>query len=90
MLEGGIILSKKRAVLFLLPALAFVTVFLVFPAIWAFYIGLTNEALTGTYAANHQFVWFDNFIKAFKDPWFRSSVQISFKFVFGSGSVTVQ
>ena len=84
MLEGGIILSKKRAFLFMLPALVFVAVFLIFPAIWAIYIGLTNEALTGIYGLNHQFVWFDNFTKAFKDPWFRSSLQISFKFVFGS------
>jgi len=84
MIEDEIILSKRRAFLFLLPALAFVAVFLVFPAIWAFYIGLTNEALTGRYAVDHQFVWFDNYIKAFRDPWFRSSVQISFKFVFGS------
>ena len=71
----------------MLPALAFVGVFLAFPAIWAIYIGLTNLTLTGRAAIEPKVVWFSNFAAILRDPFFRNSLWITLQFVFGSAIV---
>jgi multiple sugar transport system permease protein len=49
--------------LYLLPALAFVAVFVFYPLSQLFYISMTSESLLG----GGEFVWFDNYLLAFND-----------------------
>src|SRR6185312_14848673 len=49
-------LGRIRASAFVVPALLLVGAFLVFPAMWTLYLGLTDYRLTGIAAAHPQFV----------------------------------
>ena len=80
-------LGKRRAAGFLAPALALIAVFLVFPAVWTLYLGLTNFRLTGPEALNPQFVGIDNYVNAITSPDFLSSLGLTLVFVFGSAIV---
>ncbi len=87
------ILSPWAGALFLVPALFFIAVFLLFPSVWVLWISLTNEALTGAGAARPEFVGLENF-RALFDPerWmtrgqFGSALRNSLIFVVGSGLV---
>lgn len=70
------VLARKRPwsgriepYLYLLPALAFVSIFLLYPAVYTFYIGLTKwNGLTAP-----QFVGLENYLQFFQDPNFRVS-----------------
>lgn len=57
--------SNNRFVglLYLLPALVFVAVFVFYPLSQLFYISMTSESLLG----GGEFVWFDNYLTALKD-----------------------
>ncbi len=50
------LLSIRTGLIFFMPALIFVTIFLIFPFIWIILVSFTNETLTGTGALNPQFV----------------------------------
>jgi len=78
------ILSRRLVAVFLAPALALVAVFLVFPAFWVLYLGLTDQALTGVKAVMPSFVGFRNFSRAFSDHFFYNALKVSFVFVLGS------
>ena len=80
-------LGKKRAAAFAAPALILIAIFLVFPAVWTLYLGLTNFRLTGPQALNPQFVGLDNYTEALADPQFLSSLGLTLIFVFGSAIV---
>ncbi len=80
-------LGKRRAAAFLAPALALIAVFLVFPAVWTLYLGLTNFRLTGPEALNPAFVGIDNYVNALTSPRFLSSLGLTLVFVFGSAIV---
>ncbi|WP_082310288.1 carbohydrate ABC transporter permease [Nonomuraea sp. SBT364] len=80
-------LGRLRAGAFVAPALALIAVFLVFPALWVIYLGLTNYRLTGVAAAEPQFVGLDNFVKALTDPEFWDSTWLTFQFVLGSAVI---
>jgi multiple sugar transport system permease protein len=80
-------LGKRRAVAFVAPALALVSVFLIFPAVWTLYLGLTNYGLTGTQALNPQFVGIDNYVSALTNPAFLNSLWLTVLFVFGSALI---
>lgn len=80
-------LGKRRAAGFLAPALVLISVFLVFPAVWTLYLGLTNFRLTGPEALNPQFVGIDNYVNALTSPRFLSSLGLTLVFVFGSAIV---
>jgi multiple sugar transport system permease protein len=80
-------LGRLRAGAFAAPALLLIAVFLVFPALWVLYLGLSNYRLTGTAAASPQFVGLDNFVKALADPGFWSSTWLTFEFVLGSAVI---
>lgn len=77
-------LSKKTIAAFLAPALILIAVFLVFPAFWVIYLGLTDQALTGVKAVAPEFVGLKNFSRAFSDRFFYNALKISFLFVLGS------
>lgn len=81
------LIGKKTGILMLLPSLILIGTFLVFPAIWVLYMGMTNETLTGIRAANPQFVGLQNFVRIFKDRFFYNALKISLLFVFGSAIV---
>ncbi|GGO70544.1 carbohydrate ABC transporter permease [Nonomuraea cavernae] len=80
-------LGRLRAGAFVAPALALITVFLVFPALWVIYLGLMNYRLTGVEAVNPKIVGADNFIKAISDPAFWDSTWLTFQFVLGSAVI---
>lgn len=79
--------GRKAIFLMLLPSMILVGIFLLFPAIWVLYIGMTNETLTGIHAINPQFIGLKNFLRVFKDKFFYNSLKISLLFVFGSAIV---
>ena len=83
--ETGV--GRKASFIMLLPSMLLIAIFLIFPAIWVLYIGMTNETLTGIRALNPQFVGLKNFIRVFKDKFFYNSLRISLFFVFGSAII---
>ncbi|WP_336215485.1 carbohydrate ABC transporter permease [Nonomuraea sp. LPB2021202275-12-8] len=77
-------LGRGRAIGFVLPALVLIGVFLVFPALWTIYLGLTDYRLTGLAAANPQVVGLDNYVGALTDPEFLTSLWLTLAYVGGS------
>ncbi|GAA3817750.1 sugar ABC transporter permease [Sphaerisporangium flaviroseum] len=80
-------LGRTRAVGFVLPALVLIGVFLIFPALWTIYLGLTDFRLTGLAAANPQIVGMDNYTAALGDERFRTSLWLTVQFVLGSAII---
>jgi len=85
--SGGGTLSTRAAGGLLSPAAVLIVVFLVFPAAWTLYLGLTNYRLTGAAAANPQFVGIANYTRALSDSDFWNSLWVTLVFVFGSAIV---
>ncbi len=66
------ILSRPVGVLFLLPALVFVAVFLIYPFFSIFAMSFTNRTLVGAAATNPQFIGLANYTELFNvDRWMR-------------------
>jgi multiple sugar transport system permease protein len=80
-------LGVARAVAFLLPAIVFIGVFLVFPALWTIYIGATDYELTGPNSVAPRFVGVANFEAALSDPEFRNALWLTLVFVVGSAVI---
>jgi multiple sugar transport system permease protein len=80
-------LGRARATAFVVPALALVAVFLVYPAVWTIYLGLTNYRLTGLAAARPEVVGLDNYTRALTDPDFLSSLWLTLLYVLGSAVI---
>jgi multiple sugar transport system permease protein len=78
------VLGVKGATAFVAPAVGVVGVFLIFPALWTLYLGVTNLRLTGLAAAEPRFVGLDNFTRALSDPLFANSLWVTLVFVLGS------
>jgi multiple sugar transport system permease protein len=77
-------LGRWRALGFVAPAIALIGVFLVFPALWTLYIGVTNYRLTGIAARSPEFIGLDNYRRALTDPTFYRSMWLTLLFVLGS------
>lgn len=77
-------LGVLRGGAFVLPAMATIAVFLLFPALWTIYIGITNYRLTGEQARNPRVIGIDNYQEALNDPLFGNSLWLTFLFVLGS------
>ncbi len=77
-------LGGARAIAFVTPALLLVGAFLVFPALWTLYLGITDYRLTGIAAANPQFIGLQNYTNALTDPRFRNALVVTLLFVLGS------
>lgn len=71
-------ISRRTALIFLLPSLLLVFVFLILPAVWTLYFSLTDYSLLG---ASTNFVGPKNFITLFTSSRFWHSTIISFEFV---------
>lgn len=80
-------LGELSLLLFMLPALILIFVFVIFPAVWAIIISFTNQALIGPNARNYSFIGLDNYTRLFSDAQFWNSLQLSFIFVFVSGFI---
>jgi multiple sugar transport system permease protein len=80
-------LGRVRASAFVAPGLALIAVFLVFPALWTLYLGLTNYRLTGIAAARPEVVGLDNYTRALTDPAFLSSLWLTLLYVIGSAVI---
>lgn len=85
--SGGTILGVRSAALFLTPSGLLIAVFLVFPALWTIYLGMTNYRLTGPTAAQADFVGFENYARAVTDPAFTGSLSITLVYVVGSALI---
>lgn len=79
--------GRVRATVFITPALLLIAVFLVFPAVWTLYLGLTNFALLGPNAAHPQFVGLSNYTMILSDPQFLRSLGLTLLFVLGSAII---
>jgi multiple sugar transport system permease protein len=77
-------LGRARATAFVVPALALVAAFLVYPAVWTIYLGLTDYRLTGLAAARPEVVGLDNYTRALSDPDFLNSLWLTLLYVLGS------
>src|SRR3954449_8465135 len=77
----------RQGLAFVVPALLLISVFLVLPALWTLYLGLTDYRLTGTQAAHPKVVGLDNYTNALKDHDFRDSLGRTLLFVFGSAII---
>lgn len=64
----------RKAILFLSPSWILLLLFFITPMLLTFGFAFTNLSLTGTDAANIQFIGFQNFANMFQDPEFRISV----------------
>ncbi len=64
--------------------------FVLGPIIMTFYYSFTNMALTGAAAADTQFVGFDNFVRMFQDPSFKTSVLNTIIFLIASAVIGQQ
>jgi multiple sugar transport system permease protein len=73
-----------RAIGFVSPALLLIGLFLVFPALWTIYIGLTNYTLTGPASVVPSFVGLSNFMDALDDALFGNALWLTLAFVLGS------
>ena len=86
-------LSRPLGLLFLLPALFFVAVFLIYPFFSIFQMSFTNQTLVGTAAANPQNVGLANYADLFNSAnWMRSgefgaSLLLTAQFVIGSALI---
>ncbi|MDU0349432.1 sugar ABC transporter permease [Actinomyces sp. MRS3W] len=80
-------LGRLRATLFVIPALVIIVLFLLFPAVWTIYLGLTNYRLTGLAAAHTEFVGLDNYLTTLRDPAFWNSLRLTVAFVAFSGVI---
>lgn len=78
-------LGKTGAGTFLTPGLALIGLFLIFPALWTIYLGMTDYRLTGLAAADPQFVGLDNYADILGDAEFWSSLRLTLIFVLASG-----
>jgi len=74
-------------VAFITPAFLLVGAFLVFPALWTIYLGVTDYRLTGVAAAEPKVVGLANYTAALGDPAFRRSLLLTLIFVLGSAIV---
>lgn len=77
-------LGVPRALAFLAPAVVVIGLFLVFPALWTLYIGLTNDETVGPHAISPQFVGLGNYTNALTDPQFGNSLLLTVVYVAGS------
>jgi multiple sugar transport system permease protein len=78
------VLRARGAISFVTPALIVIAVFLVFPAVWTLYLGLTDYRLTGLAAAEPQMVGVSNYTDALTQPAFYDSLRVTLLFVLGS------
>jgi multiple sugar transport system permease protein len=79
--------GRRQGLAFVMPALLIITVFLILPALWTLYLGLTDYRLTGLQAAHPKVIGTANYTSALKDKEFRDALGRTLLFVFGSAII---
>ncbi len=93
MATGTPVLSRRVGFAFLLPAIAFVLVFILFPFVWVFFLSFTNQTLTGVTTVNWSIVGLQNYRRLLDfESWMQSgqfgnALRISVQFVIGSAII---
>ncbi|MGG3453767.1 MULTISPECIES: carbohydrate ABC transporter permease [Paenibacillus] len=86
--------SRKRNsyawLYFMLPSIAIMLVFFIYPVFLTFFYSFTNLALTGESARELKFVGFDNYLHMLKDPTVKISIWNTLIFLFGSAVIGQQ
>ncbi len=85
--SGGDLFGKGGAWAFVVPAAVVVIVFLIVPAIWTLYLGLTNRRLYGLEAIHPEYVGLDNYRAALEDDKFWRSLATTVRYVVGSAII---
>ena len=85
--SGGDLFGKGGALSFVAPAAAVITIFLIVPAVWTLYLGLTNRNLFGPAASNPEFVGAENYRNALDDDRFWRALQSTLRYVVGSALI---
>lgn len=85
--SGGDLFGARGAAGFVAPATALIVVFLVVPAVWTLYLGLTDRNLFGAAAKSPQFVGLENFRDALDDDQFWRSLGVTLRYVVGSAII---
>lgn len=80
-------LGRTRAAGFVAPSLILIVLFLVLPAAWTIYLGVTDFRLTGLAAAHPSVVGLDNYTNALGDSRFHTSLWLTMEFVLGSAVI---
>lgn len=75
---------------FLLPSIAIMLLFFIYPILLTFFYSFTNLALTGEAAKELKFVGFDNYTRMFQDPTVRVSIWNTLVFLIGSAVIGQQ
>ncbi len=87
------VFSSRVGIFFLLPALFFVVVFLLYPFVQVFFLSFSNQTLTGATAPNPAYVGLENYTRLFDaERWMRrgefgNALVITSQFVLGSALV---
>jgi multiple sugar transport system permease protein len=77
----------RTGVLFTAPAFLIIFIFMLGPALWAFYISFTNMALTGVGAETPQWVGPQNFVQILHDSEFFNAFRVSLTYLVGSALI---
>ena len=85
--SGGDLFGARGAFAFVGPAAIVIGIFLVVPAVWTLYLGLTNRTLTGVTAIHPEFVGLENYRDALSDEQFWRSVRTTLLYVVGSAII---
>lgn len=75
---------------FLLPSVAIMLVFFIYPILLTVFYSFTNLALTGEAAKQLSFVGLDNYTRMFEDPTVRTSIWNTLVFLIGSAVIGQQ
>ena len=65
--------QEKRALGFLVPTFFLLLFFFLWPIALSFFYSMTDLTLSGSKSENYDFVGFNNFVKLFSDPLFKTS-----------------
>lgn len=75
---------------FLLPSIAIMLVFFIYPILLTFFYSFTNLTLTGEAARELKFIGLDNYTRMFQDPTVRISIWNTLVFLIGSAVIGQQ
>ena len=78
---------ERQLLLLLLPAILPLLLLVIYPALYAVFLSMTNEALTGAAALHPRFVGLNNYFRLFGDGRFWNSLLVTAIFVVGSAII---
>ena len=78
---------ERQLLIVLLPSLALLSAFVIYPALYSVYLSFTNEALVGPGALAPRLVGLRNYVRLFNDTKFWNSLLVTFVFVLGSAVI---